>query len=271
MPADLRPLLEHLPAWLMVLCRLTGIFLLAPVFGSTALLRQVKIFLVLGLSFCVYPMLLDPGRPSAGLLGPLVGADLSMWSLGGAMGLELLIGFAIGYGASLPLIAMQMGGQLIDQQVFPGSAGVFNPDLGEQSTVVGEMFFITALAVFVILGGHRVMLMTLVGSFDHFPPGGFTQFESLLMLILGLLTTTFEIGLRIAAPLLCLIFLQTLAMGFIARTVPGINILSIGFAVRSVMGAAVLMLSMGVIIEIYTDGVYTMMRQLFGAFAGGDK
>ncbi|MEX0655209.1 MAG: flagellar biosynthetic protein FliR [Phycisphaeraceae bacterium] len=264
----MRPLLDHLPAWLMVLFRLTGIFLFAPVFGSPVVLRQVKVFLVIGLSFCVYPMLLDPARPSAALLAPMIGHEPALWSIAAAIGLELIVGLAIGYCASLPLIAMQIGGQLIDQQVFPGSAGVFNPELNEQSTIMGEMLFLTALAIFVIVGGHRVMLAALIGSFDHVPPGGFTDFNSLLHLVVGLLQSAFEIGLRIATPLLCLVFLETLAMGFIARTVPGINILSVGFAVRSVIGAAVLVMGIGVMVAIYTDGLQQMLRRLLGAFTG---
>ncbi|MFA9478663.1 flagellar biosynthetic protein FliR [Phycisphaerales bacterium AB-hyl4] len=263
----MRPLLDHLPAWLLVLFRLTGIFLLAPVLGSPAILRQVKVFLVLGLSLCVYPMLLDPSRPSAALISPLIGTEPALLGLVAAIGLELAIGLAIGYCASLPLIAMQIGGQLIDQQVFPGSAGVFNPDLNEQSTIMGEMLFLTALAVFVILGGIQAMLAALIGSFDHIPPGGFTDFDSLLQLIIGMLASAFEIGLRIAAPLLVLIFLETLAMGFIARTVPGINILSIGFAIRTIAGGTVLVMGVGIMIGIYVDGLQDMMRRLLGVFA----
>ena len=269
MPADLRPLLEHLPVWLMVLFRLTGIFLLAPMLGSPAILRHAKIFLVIGLSFCVYPMLLEPGRGSAEHLGAALGAPLSLWTLGAAIGLELLIGLAIGYAAALPLIAMQVGGQLIDQQVFPGSAGVFNPDLNEESTVIGEFFFITATVIFIILGGHRIMLMTLVGSFDHIPPGGFDAFASLVTLMLGLLTTAFEIAIRIALPLICLIFLETLALGFIARTVPGLNILSVGFALRSIVGAAMLIMCVGMIVYLYQDAVQLMLRRIYGFFAMG--
>ncbi|MEX0886481.1 MAG: flagellar biosynthetic protein FliR [Phycisphaeraceae bacterium] len=267
MPADLRPLLDHLPIWLMVLFRLTGIFLLAPVLGSPAILRHAKVFLVVGLSFCIYPMLLEPGREAATHLGSALGASMNLWTLGAAVGLELLIGLAIGYAATLPLIAMQVGGQLLDQQVFPGSAGVFNPDLNEESTVVGEFFFITATVVFVILGGHRVMLMTLVGSFDHIPLGGFEAFASLLQLMLGLLTAAFEIAIRIALPIICLIFLETLALGFVARTVPGLNILSVGFALRSVVGGLMLVICVGLIVYLYQDAVQFMLRRVYSFFA----
>ena len=55
-------------------------------------------------------------------------------------------------------------------------------------------------------------------------------------LLLGLLTVMFDLAIRVAAPLLCLMFLVMVAMGFISRTVPQMNILSVGFAVRILVG-----------------------------------
>lgn len=262
MPGDFRTLLIHLPAWLMVLFRLGGIFIFAPVFGSTALFRQVKVFLAVGLSLCIYPMLLEPGRPAAGMIEEVIEGGLPFWTLGAAVALELLIGLVIGFVASLPLIGLQVGGQVIDQQLGLGLAGVFNPELGEQTGMVGQFMFITALAVFILVDGHRVMLTVLVGSFDHVPLGGFQEFESMLVMVVGVLQSSFDLAVRIAAPLLCLIFLQTVAMGFIARTVPQINILSIGFPMRTLMGAMLLFLLVGAVLQVYVGGIREMLGEL---------
>lgn len=251
----------------MVLFRLTGIFILAPVLGAATVIRQVKIFLVIGLSFCIYPILLTPGRPSATFLTAVIDNQLSLWTLGAAVGLELLVGYVIGYCASLPIIGMQMGGQVIDQQMGLGIAGVFNPELQEQSGIVGEFFFLLAITIFVILGGHHAMLGVLVGSFDNVPLGGLSQFGQILDLVLGLLSTIFEMVVRIAAPLLCLVFLETVAMGFIARTVPQINILSVGFAIRILMGVVLMLAFVGIAGDIYIETLQWVLRRLTGFFA----
>ena len=91
-------------------------FVFAPVFGSRALPTRFKIFLALGLSFCVYPILLTPGSSSAQLIAPVIASGLSLWSLAGIVAMELLIGIVIGYGASLPLIGIQIGGRMMDQR-----------------------------------------------------------------------------------------------------------------------------------------------------------
>lgn len=267
MVGDLGPLLDHLPAWLLVLFRLSGIFILAPIFGSQSIAMQIKVLLVIGLSFCIYPMLLDSGRPSAGFVAYVVDHGLPLWSLVLVVGVELLIGYAIGFAASLPIMGMQIGGHVIDTQIGLGVAGILNPELGEQSGPVGELFFLLALTVFAILGGHRVMLATLIGSFDAVPLGGFNGFGALAGLMLGMVTVMLELAMKIAAPLLCLVFLETVAMGFIARTVPQLNILSIGFALRIIVGVAFLLGFIAVGVTVYTESARRVLHELMSFFA----
>ncbi len=265
---SIEPLLPHLPAWALVLFRLTGIFLFAPMLGSRIIPMRLKALLALGLSFCVYPSLLAANSPSAALITPLIDSGLSLWTMAGAVAMELAIGLAIGYAASLPMIGMQLGGQVVDQQMGLGLAGVMNPEFGEESGIVSEFYFLLAVHIFVILGGHRVLFDTLVGSFSHIPPGGFRPDSHLVTFLLGLLQVAFELGLRIAAPLLCLIFAETVAMGFIARTVPQMNIMSVGFAVRILMGAFLLMMAIKVHSSVYTDALPPIVNSIQAFFTG---
>ena len=260
MPVDLTPILPHLPPWLMVLFRLTGIFVLAPVLGSSTVPRQIKVFLALGLALCVYPMLLGVGQIQ------LPAPDGLLWNIAPAIGLELLIGYIIGYCCSLPLVAMSMGGHMIDQQLGLGLAGIFNPELDGQSGVIAEFLFILGLAIFLILGGHEVMLIVLISSFEQVPLGGFSSFDALAQMVVGLLSVMVELSMRIAAPLLCLIFLETVAMGFIARTVPQMNILSVGFTLRILGGASFMVLCIAGIGQAYEGMVLQTLRELMRFF-----
>ena len=253
----------------MVLFRLTGIFILAPVFGSTAIPRQVKLYFAVGLAFLIYPMLLTPGRPSALLIGNVIHNGLFLWELIGRIAVELLLGFAIGYAASLPLIAMQMGGQMIDQQMGLAFAGVINPDLDEEAGIIGRTLFLASLAIFVIVGGHRQMLATLIDSFDHVPLGSFVGFEGLVTLAVGLMQVMFELTLRVAAPVLCVMFLLMVAMGFVARTVPQMNILSVGFIIRILVGAVFLLLGVSIALDLFAPTAWRMIGEVHRFFAPG--
>lgn len=259
---DLTPILHHVPAWLMVLFRLAGVFVFAPVLGSQAIPRQVKALLAIGLSLAVYPVLLNPGRPAAAHLVDVMGMDVTMWALLPMAALELLIGFVIGYGATLPLVAMQAGGQIINQQMGLGAAGVFNPELGDQSGPVGQLLFLLGVAIFLMLGGHQAMMTVLVGSFDHIPIGGLTDMEAVVHMVLGLFAVMMELVVRVSAPILTLLFLESVAMGFIARTVPQMNILSVGFTIRIMMSVVLLAVILGTIATVGGSAILETMDRI---------
>jgi len=265
---DLTPILYHLPGWVVVLFRITGIFVFAPVFGSQTIPRQVKVFLAVALAFCAYPALAGGNGATAAAFGAINATGFEMWRLPALAGIELLVGLAIGYLASLPLIAMQVGGRLIDQQMGLGIAGVFNPELDEQSGVIAEVLFIFALAGFVLADGHRVMVATLIGSFERVPPAGLIDPGGLLELVVGMLGTTFELAVRVAAPVTALLLLLTLGMGFIARTVPQFNILSVGFAIRILTTMAVLVPGFAVLAMVYQAETMRFLRQIAFALGG---
>jgi flagellar biosynthetic protein FliR len=267
-PISLEPLLVHLPAWLLVLFRLTGLFVFAPVFSSLHIPTRVKVFLCLGLSFCVYPMLLEPGNPSSRWVLPVIDRGLRLWEVAGAVGMELLIGLVIGYGASLALYGVQTAGHIIDQQLGLGLAGVINPDFNEQSSVVSEMYYMMGTTMFLIIGGHRMVLGSLVGSFQRVPLGGFQPDGQLLGLVIGLMAAMFDVALRVAGPLLCLVMLETVTLGFIARTVPQINILSVGFSLRILIGVSLLIGGLGVTGSVFVEELGRVLDRLRLFFSG---
>jgi len=276
MPPTLQPFLMHLPAWALVLFRLSGIFLSAPLFGGSIIPMRFKVLLAATLSLCIYPILVGMGRADvvgaagASLYGVLSG-EISLWVLPWVVAGELLIGLAIGFGATLPLIGMQLGGRMIDQQLGLGVAGLLNPEADEQGGAIGEFYYLLALAVFILLGGHRLVLGTLLDSFLNVPLGGGVSADGPVTLLVGLLDSAFALSLKVAAPLLCLVFLETIAMGFVARTVPQLNILSIGFPLRIVIGMGLLIGSLAVQGDALAAAMRNMLQSIaaFVAALGG--
>lgn len=267
-PASLQPFLMHLPGWVLVVFRVTGIFLSAPLFGGSVVPTRVKVLLAAALSLCIYPILVGIGRSDvvgaagASVLGVLNG-ELSLWVLPGVVLGELVIGLVIGFAATLPLVGMQLGGRIIDQQLGLGIAGLLTGDSSEgEGGVIGEFYYLLALAIFLLLGGHRVVVVTLLNSFANVPLGGIVASDGAVSLLVGLLESAFALSLRVAAPLLCLVFLETVAMGFVARTVPQLNILSIGFPLRIMVGVGLLVGSLAVQGDVVVVGIQRMFESV---------
>ncbi|MBT8487036.1 MAG: flagellar biosynthetic protein FliR [Phycisphaerales bacterium] len=249
-------ILSHVPPLLLVVFRLGGLMVFAPVFGSAAIPGRVKVFLSLVIGLAIYPLL----SREVFAAHPL---HLDLWSLAPLMATELLIGLIVGYVAALPMIAVQTGGLIMGQQMGLGFASFYNPGLDDEADVVGQILFYLALAGFLLVGGHEALVLAILHTFEHVPLGQFVVDGSLIALITGLLLAAFELALRVAAPVLAVVFLQSVALGFITKTVPQLNILSLGFPMRILVGVTVVMLGLTVINEVLMEAIDVTLTALF--------
>jgi flagellar biosynthetic protein FliR len=250
-------ILSHLPIATLVVFRVGGLMLMGPVFGSPAIPVRVKVMLSALIGVAVYPAL---------LAGPLADAvtttPLDLFALGPLVAVELLIGLIVGYLASLPLTAVQTGGLVIGQQMGLGFARFYNPGIDDEADIVGQLLFFLALAGFLAIGGHDALVLAILRSFEHVPLGAFVIDGQLLDLMLGLLLSALELALRVAAPVLAVVFMQSVAMGFMAKTVPQLNILSLGFVLRILVGFGMVMLGLQVIDDVLMDEVETVISAI---------
>lgn len=257
-------ILNHIPPAMLVIFRIGGLMIYGPVFGAPVIPARVKVFLALLVGLAAYPLL------SAGCLaGPAPALDL--WSLAPLVAMELLIGLLVGYAASIPLVAVQTGGLLMGQQMGLGFARFYNPGIDDEADIVGQMLFFMALAGFLLIGGHEAMMAAILRSFQYIPLGGFAVDADILSLLAGMLLAAFELALRVAAPVLALVFLESLAMGYMAKTVPQLNILSLGFPIRILAGFAMIMLALVVMNDVVMDGIDAVLNEIFLWVEGGQR
>ncbi len=246
----------HLPLMLLVVFRLGGLMVYGPIFGSPVIPVRIKILLSFFIGITIYPLLSTQHFTGVEL-------TLDVWTLAPLILLEMFIGLAIGFAASLPLVGVQTGGLVMGQQMGLGFAQFYNPAVDDEADVVGQMLFFMGLAGFLLIGGHEAMVLGVLHSFEHVPPGSVLLDTSVITLLTGLLMAAYELALRVAAPLLALIFLQSIAMGFISKTVPQLNILSLGFPLRILVGFLIVALGLVIINELMMDAMDFMVIWTF--------
>lgn len=244
---DFSTIFPHIGPFFMVLSRIGGLFAFAPVLSSTSIPTKLKGLLAVSLSVAVYTCLLPDFAARGELDGP--SSILGMIS---SMGFEILVGTVIGYLASVPTTAVQLGGLEIGEQMGLGFARSYNPSIDDEADVIGQLLFYLALIAFIASGGIEIIFMTTVDTFHFIPVGGYRVDSNLISLIVGMLTSAIELGIRVSAPVLCLIFLETFALGFMNKTAPAFNILSLGFPIRIILGFLTLIGAIGAI----SDGVF---------------
>ena len=233
---------------LLVIMRIGGMAIFAPVISSAMVPARVRIMLVFLAGIGAFSLL-----GARGVSIPDVPMD--PWAILPLAAGEVAVGALIGFMASLPLLALRIGGMVSGQQMGLGFARFYNPAVGEEADVLEQTFYFLGLAIFLSIGGLEAMFIAVLHSFEYVNAGIFTDGSGVLDVILGMLLASLDIGLRVALPLLGVIFLETVAMGFVSKTVPQLNVLSLGFPLRIMVGLGVLLAGVGVIEQVANNWI----------------
>lgn len=234
----------HVPAAMLTLARLSGLFVFAPVLSSPIIPMKAKAMLVIILTIAVYPTLpesqLGSAPPHGMSQSDIFFANADVFTLGFSLVGEVLLGLCIGLLASLPLYAVQLAGMIMGQQVGFGLGAVYNPALDSEGDVLSQLMLMVAIGAFLAVGGLDAVLGCCVRSFATVPLAGWSVGVTPLEMCTGLIHAGFELALRVAAPVLGIIMLETVGSGVLMKTIPQINILTVGFAIKVVLALGVL-------------------------------
>ncbi len=241
----------------LVMTRCGGIFLVAPVFAHAS----VPVRLRLGMSIVM-------GLAAVGRLANMVTPPDHWAELAPVLAVEVAIGAAIGYLARLVFVGVELAAMHISQQMGLGLAEVFDPSKEEVSEAVSRLLQMTALVIFLAIGGHRTLIQAVLGTFELLPPGlkGLPSFGVAMQATTVMLAMSFLLALKLAAPVLAAILIMTAAAGLIQKTMPQLNILTVGFPVRAMLGLAVLAMSLAMLAPLLESAVGILTRQWAVAF-----
>ncbi len=250
-------LLIHLGTFTLVLGRVGALIMTAPIFGLKSIPMQGRVLMALMISLLVTPLLAEHSSVDMSNLMVFSKHLLS----------EVLIGLLFGVGITILLNGVQITGQLISQLGGTALADVFDPNLEENISVYSQFFYFLTLAMFVILDGHRITMDAVLDSFAHFPPGQANLGTSYVEALTNLMTQSFVLGIRAAAPAMTALLLATLVLGLIGRTMPQINILAVGFGVNSLLSLGCLFTSIGVVAWAFPQQTGIAIDVLRGAIS----
>ena len=256
MPWPLTDILLALPAFALVLFRLSGLFLTAPIFSSTQVPLRIRAALAFVVALLVFPLVRSsvPGDASVAMV------------LTAGIG-ELMVGAIVGLGITVLLLGAELAGLIVGQQAALGLAQVFNPNLNTQSSIMSQFYSIAFMFVFLLAGGHRAAMEAVLDTYQAIPLLTFRFDESFVLLFIELLAVSFVMAIRVAGPVLISLFLTETAMGFLSRTIPQLNILTVGFSIRVmtalVVAGVTLVASRSVLLDALWDGV-DLIRAAFG-------
>jgi flagellar biosynthetic protein FliR len=168
----------------------------------------------------------------------------------------------------LPLAMLQLAGHLLGYQMGLSIAQTFNPSMDSQGDVAGQILFFLGISLYISLGGLDALLLTLLQSYDGVPIGAFAISQAPLDLLVGVVHSGFAVAISVAAPVMGVVTLLMVAMGFIMKTMPQINVLSVGFAIKMLAGLLMLALTIFVVAEVASEHIVDVVGRV-GDWAAG--
>jgi flagellar biosynthetic protein FliR len=203
-------------AFMLTLARVSGLFLVAPVFSSRLIPVRAKLTIALAITLAAAPI------AAAGHTMPTGVPELAVLTVK-----EVIVGSAIAFSVSLTFAAIAFAGGLIDLTVGFSFANVLDPLQNVSISIMGQLYSLLASAVFVVIGGPGLVIAGLVRSFSVVPVTAMPNWPSLTGAIVASMGSLFAIGLQVAAPVLVTLLVTDAAVGFLARIAPQMNIFGI--------------------------------------------
>lgn len=240
-------------SFLLIFVRMTGIFVIAPIFGR----KNMPTYFKIGFAFMLSLILVNTGKFSVSI------SYNNIYSYALLIIQEFTVGVILGYVAYLIFSAIYFAGQIIDVQIGFGMVNVIDPMNSTQIPVTANFYYIFAMLIFLLMNGQHMLIKAVYDSYNAIPPGtlGFDS-SALLENITRLVKNMMIMGLKISAPIIAAVLVADVALGIIVKTIPQINVFVAGLPIKILVGLIIMLLMIPLFVVIIEAMINNMNDEL---------
>ena len=251
------PLLEMVGQYLWPFMRIGAFVMVMPVIGSSFVPVRARLLLAVALTIVMAPVL--NSVPAAEFL-----------SLAGVLMIlkELAIGIVMGFLVQLVFDAITLGGQIIAMSMGLGFAVFLDSTRGVNIPVLGQLFLMLGMLIFLSLDGHLAMIQLLADSFRILPIATGQLSTSAISAVLEWSSQLFVVAVKIALPAITALIVVNLSFGVMSRAAPTLNLFAVGFPVAMLLGFVVIFLNLESLqanVSLFVEQTLTMLPSLLGS------
>ena len=256
-------------AAVLAMARVGGAFAVCPALAESMIPGVARRAAVLGFSCVAIPLIhagMPPGEPN-------------MWAFALVAFKEALIGFLLGFFAAVPFWIAENIGNFIDNQRGATMGEVYSPLSGAQVSTTGIFFTQLVSTLFFVGGAVLLFLGAIYSSYSIWPvfpesastasPLGIAFVSDAPTQMLASLDSMLRVTVVISAPVIIVMFLATVGLGFVNRTAPQLNVFFLSMPIKSALGIAMLAVYLPFILDMLMydspDAVLYPVRRLLGA------
>lgn len=247
-------LLSKYQLFLFVMVRTSGIFIFSPFFSSQNIPNTMKV----GLTFFI-SLLITSYLPTSSNFANEVLLFIILK--------ELMVGIIIGFISYGFFSTFYVMGQIIDMKIGFGMANVIDPLNKTQVPLMGNFYYILSFLLLMSVNGHHLIISALVNSYDFLPIGSFKYTGDTLNLLINSLAKSFEIGFKLSAPIVAIIFITDIVLGIISKTIPQMNVFVVGMPLKVIIGLLIIIISMPIffttvnsILDLIINDIYKFIK-----------
>lgn len=234
--------LQLITVFFLIMTRLVGLFLTAPVLSRKELPMLPKAMLLFWMSgLFIFLVPVTQTVPD------------NVLTFGFAFISELLIGAIIGFVTDLLVSGMEFAGSLMDTQAGLSVASLLDPSSGRTMSLLSLLLKWTGTMMFLAIDGHHFVLSALVQSFTLLPVGEIPNFGRGMLYLAQLGTYIFGLAVQLASPILLVVFMVDFGFGMLNKVAEQINVFQMGFQIKPIVSLLVfLAVAPGLVGQIYT-------------------
>jgi flagellar biosynthesis protein FliR len=244
---------NELAGFILVLARVTPLFVLAPLFSSSMIPARVRGIVAVGISIGLTPIAMH---------GQHVPSDPVTLAALVVEGLLVGLGFALVL--ALLMAAIESAGSIIDVVSGFSYGNLINPANGEETAIMNRFYSLVGTLIFLVIGGDAWTLRGLDRTFALVPLTDGPRLSSLVGGVEGVFGNVFAAALEVAAPVLVALLITDVAFGVVSRVVPQLNIFAVGFPTK----VAVAMLVVGAALPFTANWINDQLSSSVGAALG---
>lgn len=224
---------NQLAGFILVLARVSPLFLLAPPFSSKMMPVRVRGIVAVAIAMGLAPVALH---------GQAVPGDLLQ--IAGLAVKEVLVGLGFAFALGCLFAAFSTAGSILDTTIGFSFGSLIDPITGIQSGQMVQLYSMVAIAVFIAIGGDAWVIQGLARTYELVPllstPSLQVLVSSAVSEFAGILTAALEV----AAPVMLALILTDVSFGVVSRVVPQLNVFAVGFPIKILVGLLVVGVSL---------------------------
>jgi flagellar biosynthetic protein FliR len=192
--------------------------------------------------------------------------DTSLPALVAGAAVNVGVGLILGFLTGVVLHLFTVAGDVLDVTSGLSVATVFDPLTGGRGAVMGRLFPLAAVTIFLAVGGLGAVIQGLAASVQAIPLDGSIRLHAgMIELATSVTGRLLVAGVELALPAIAALFLSEVVLGLAARFAPQANVLMLGLPLKIL----ILLTTVGLVLLLFPEAMAGMMDLVDSMFIDG--